>query len=111
MLHFALKTLLAALVIAFVSETVGRYPRLAALVLSLPLVTIFSFSWSWYKDRNLEAIAQVSHDSLFIIPLTLPFFAIFAYCGRFGLSFWSAMLMGLVTTALSVGAYTILFPK
>jgi hypothetical protein len=111
MLPFVLRTLLAALVIAFVSETIGRFPRLAALVLSLPLVTIFSFSWSWYKDRNLEAIAQVSHDSLFLIPLTLPFFVVFAFAGRFGLSFWGAMLMGVVTTALCVGGYTFLFPK
>ena len=47
MLYLAAKALLSGAIVATASEIAKRSPALGALILSLPLVSIFAFIWLW----------------------------------------------------------------
>lgn len=111
MLLFVLKIVIAAVVIAVVSTAAAKFPRIGALILSFPTVAIISFIVAWDKDKNLAEIASLSYETLTLILLTLPFFIVMGLSVRLNLSFWIAMLLGLLVSGLFIGAYMYLSTK
>ena len=95
MLAFAAKTLLSALVIAFCTWLAGRSPRLAGLIIALPLNTllVLLFTQAEYADpaRSVAlargVFAGVLVSLLFFVPFLL------AETLRFG--FWACYLIGI----------------
>ena len=88
------RAVIAAFVVVAVSEIAQRYPRVAALLLTLPLVSILAFLFTWQQEQNLSAISRLARESLVLVPLGLPFFIPLAFAERLGLSFWTAFLAG-----------------
>ena len=82
-----LKAIISAAVIVAVAEVAGRYPRLGALLLSLPLVSMLAFIMLWTKEGEVAPIAQLARETLVFVPLGLIFFIPFALSNRIGLSF------------------------
>ena len=91
--------------------SIRHSPRLAALLLTLPLVSILAFAASWSKDHDLRSISQMAKETLILVPLGLPFLLPLAFADRLGLSFWSAMLAGLVLALITIGAWLAYGPK
>ena len=75
------------------------------MVLTLPIVIPAVFVVMYLRDREIAPIAHLSRQTLMLIPLGLPFFIPMAMSQRWGLSFWSALAMGLVLVSASVSAY------
>jgi hypothetical protein len=65
--------LISAAVIVTVAEVSGRMPRLGALLLTLPLVSILAFIMTWNKEQELGTIAVLARETLVFVPLGLPF--------------------------------------
>lgn len=105
------KALIAVAVIVGVSEISQRFPRWGALLLTLPIVSILAFVMSWQKDHDLPAIARLARETLILVPLSLPFFVPLAFADRMGLSFWSAMAMGVVAASLTIGSWFVFGPR
>jgi hypothetical protein len=95
--------LIAAVIVASVTEVSKRFPRTGALLLTLPLVSILAFIMSWNKDRDLTAIARLAREMLVLVPLSLPFFVPLALCDKLGLSFWKALVLGIGMAGVTVG--------
>ena len=89
---FVIRTGIAALTIAIVSELSQKYPRWGALVLTLPVVSIIAFVMAWTQHHDLPAISKLAKDTLVLVPLGLPFFVPLAFANRLGLDFWPAFL-------------------
>jgi hypothetical protein len=111
MMNVILRIVIPAAIIFAVSEVSRRSPRLAALLLTLPLVSILAFAASWSKDHDLRSISQMAKETLILVPLGLPFFLPLAFADRLGLSFWSAMLAGLILASIAIGAWLAYGPK
>jgi hypothetical protein len=94
-----------AVIAVTVAELSKRYPRIGALILSLPLLSILAFLLSWFQHRDLPAVSRLARETLVLVPLGLPFFLPFAFADRLGLDFWSAMLSGIVLASLSIGIW------
>ena len=94
-------TLVAVIVVA-VAEVSKKSPRLGAVLLSLPTMSILAFLFSWFQHRDMPAVSRMAKDTLVLVPLGLPFFMPFAFANRFGWSFWACMIAGmlLATTAI-----------
>ena len=90
MLMFLVRTVIAALIIGVVSEIAHRTPRLGAVLLTLPVVSIIAILMTWFRDHDLKNMSQLSRETLILVPLGLPFFIPLAFADRFGLNFWSA---------------------
>lgn len=111
MMNVILRVVIPATIIFSVSELSRRSPRLAAFLLTLPLVSILAFAASWSKEHDLKSLSQMAKETLVLVPLGLPFFLPLAYADRLGLGFWSAMLAGLALASLTVGLWLMFGPK
>lgn len=93
---FFLRMFLAALIIASVTDLSGRWPRLGALLLTLPLTSILAFGFSWQANGDLKSLSIMARETLILVPLTLPFFAPLAFAEQWHLNFWAAIGLGLI---------------
>lgn len=106
-----LKAVISASVIVAVSEIAQRFPRLGALLLTLPLVSILAFIVTWSNKRDLAIISTLARETLILVPLGLPFFVPLALAGRLGWGFWPSMAAGTLLASLTIGAWFWLGPK
>jgi hypothetical protein len=105
MLQLIMKGLAAGFVVVVVSEIAMRFPRLAALILFVPIVVPLVFVAMYMKNPAVTPVSTLARQSLLLIPLSLPLFIPMAFAERWGLSFWMALWMGLALLAATIGSY------
>lgn len=108
---FLVRTLIAAVIIGVVSEIAHRSPRVGAVLLTLPVVSIIAILMTWFRDHDLKNLSQLSRETLILVPLGLPFFIPLAFADRFGLNFWTALGAGVTLATITIGAWIILGPS
>ena len=101
----------AGLIVIAVSLLSGRYPRLGALLLTLPIVSIVAFVATWTASHNLPALSRLSRETLILVPLGLPFFLPLAFADRVGLGFWPAIGWGVLLASATIGVWLWLGPS
>lgn len=111
MIWNGIRVVLVAITVVAVAELSKRYPRYGALLLSLPLVSILAFLLSWFQFRDLSTISRLSRETLVLVPLGLPFFVPFVFADRLGLTFWTALLAGVLLSSLTISCWMILGPR
>jgi hypothetical protein len=111
MMNLLLRIVIPVIIIFVVSDVSRRSPRLGALLLTLPLVSILAFAASWMKDHDLKSLSRMATETLILVPLGLPFFVPLAFADRLGLGFWSAMIAGMILASLTIGAWLAFGPK
>lgn len=84
---YAVKIFLSAFVILIATEVAKRSSGLAALILSLPLISILSYCWINYETHDTAKIADISYQSFWYVLPTLPMFLLLSYLLRNGHSF------------------------
>ena len=105
MFSLILKALISAAVIVAVAEVSGRVPRLGALLLTLPLISILAFIMTWNKEQEMGTITALARETMILVPLGLPFFVPFALANRTGLSFWPTFVIGVPLASLTIGTW------
>ena len=105
------RAIIAGLVVAGVSELADRFPRLGALLLTLPVISIVAFIATWNKNQDLNTISQLARETLILVPLGLPFFIPLAFSERIGLGFWSAFAAGILLASATIGLWFWLGPQ
>jgi hypothetical protein len=100
-----IKALTSAGIIVAVSEISPRFPRWGAVLLSLPIVSLLAFVWTWIDQANLSTISRLARETLVLVPLGLPFFIPLAFSERLHLGFWSALALGLGITTVTLGVW------
>lgn len=109
-LWIAARILLAAIVVVAVAEVSKRQPRYGAVLLSLPIVSMLSFLFSWFQHRDLPAISKLARETLMLVPLGLPFFVPFAFADRLGMSFWTCFATGATLGTVTIMTWFACFP-
>lgn len=110
MLMFLVRTLVAGLTVAAVAEIARRSPRLGAVLLTLPVVSILAFVMTWLHEEDLKSVARLARETLILVPLGLPFFVPLAFADHWRLGFWPALAAGLVLDVLTIGAWLLWGP-
>jgi hypothetical protein len=100
-----LRAAIAAAIIVGVSELSRRHPRIGALLLSLPIVSILAFGMAWLRHHDLPSISRMAKETLILVPLGLPIFVPLAFSRSGGLGFWSALALGILLAAAAIGVY------
>ncbi len=103
--QFIGKGLVAGFVVVSVAEVSRRFPRLGALILTLPIVIPAVFVLMYLRSRQLAPISRMSREILMLIPLGLPFFVPLALAEKWGWSFWTAFGGGIGLVTLTIGLY------
>ena len=111
MFSLIIRFIIPAMIILIVSELARRSPRLGALLLTLPLISILAFGAAWLKDHDLKNVSRLARETLILVPLGLPFFLPLAFAERLGLGFWAAMAVGFLLATSGIGVWFAYGPK
>jgi hypothetical protein len=94
------KTLISALIITMVSEVAKRSPAFAALIASLPLVSVLGMIWIYNETNDIPRIAAHSEATFWFVLPSLPMFLVLPLMLRHGMGFYLALALNCVMTAL-----------
>ena len=106
-----LKAIISGTIIALASELARRSPNLGGLIMSLPLISLLTFTWLWHETRNDELVAQLSDSIFWYFLPTLPMFVIFPLLLRAGHGFPMSLGLSVAATAFLYGAMMWLAPE
>ncbi len=98
MLYLAIKALLSGIIIALVSEIARRYAGFAALVASLPLISILGMIWLWRDTADPARLAAHAEATFWFVLPSLPMFLLIPLLLRQGTGFWTSLGAGCVLT-------------
>jgi hypothetical protein len=96
------KALLSGALIVAIAEIGKRLPTVAALVASLPLVSVLGMVLLWQARPDAENMAVHAEATFWYVLPSLPMFLLIPWLLRGGYSFWLALLAG---CALTVALY------
>lgn len=105
MLQLVAKALLSGALIAAISEIGKRLPTLAALVASLPLVSVLGMMLLWHARPDAENMAIHAEGTFWYVLPSLPMFLLMPWLLRHGYGFWLALVAG---CALTVALYLLM---
>jgi hypothetical protein len=106
-LFFLAKTVISGLLIAAISSLARAYPKWAALLTALPLITFLSLIWIYAQNKDLALLETYVRDVLIWLIPGIAFFISLIFLFRAKVPFlWS---MTLATFALTAGVW--LFQK
>ena len=94
------KTLLSAIIITLVSEIAKRSPAFAALIASLPLVSVLGMIWIYNETNDIPRIAAHSEATFWFVLPSLPMFLALPAMLRHGMGFYPALAINCAITAL-----------
>ncbi len=94
------KALLAGAMIAAISEIGRRLPAAAAIVASLPLVSVLGMIFLWHARPDAENMALHSAATFWYVLPSLPMFLLIPVLLRSGTNFWLALAAGCVLTVV-----------
>jgi len=107
---FLFKLLFTAIIIVIISEIAKHYDRLAALVASLPLVTLITLFWLYYENQPEEKIANHAYYTFWYVIPTLPMFVFFPWAIKvFG--FWITFILSIFLTIIIFFLYATILKR
>ena len=111
MLALIAKALLAGAMIAAIAELGRRLPTFAALVASLPLVSVLGMIFLWHARPDVENMARHSAATFWYVLPSLPMFLAIPVLLRHQVPFWLSLLLGCVLTVALYGLMRLLAPR
>jgi hypothetical protein len=96
----AARALLAGVMIAAISEIGRRLPATAALVASLPLVSVLGMIFLWHARPDAENMAVHAQATFWYVLPSLPMFLLIPALLRSGWPFWLSLAAGCVLTVV-----------
>jgi hypothetical protein len=94
------KLLVSATIIAVASELAKRVPAMAALIVSLPLLSILVMVWMQIETKDTARIATHAQATFWYVLPSLPMFLILPAMLRAQWSFWLALTACCAITAV-----------
>ena len=105
MLTLVVNGAVAGFIVVAVSEVARRSPRVADVILAVPLVVFAVYAVMYLRTPNLAPISRMARQMLILVPLSLPFFVPLAFADRLHLTFWPAFAIGLALVTVAVTTY------
>ena len=99
MLYTSAKLIITATLIVLISETSKRSTVLAALLASLPLVSILAMVWLYIDTQDVQKVAGLATNILWLFAPSLAFFITLPLLLKKGLGFYLSMGIAAIITA------------
>lgn len=94
------RAVLAGAMIAAISEIGKRLPAAAAIIASLPLVSVLGMIFLWHQRPDAANMARHAQATFWYVLPSLPMFLLIPVLLRAGTHFWLALAAGCVLTVL-----------
>jgi hypothetical protein len=111
MLYAILKVLISAIIIVAASELAKRDSWLAALLISLPMVSLLAIVLHYVESRDVEKIATLSTGIFWLVLPSLAFFSVLPWMLKAKISFWPSLVASLAIMFACYLILTILLKK
>ena len=98
--EFITRALLSGLIIALIALIGRKAPAAAALVASLPLISILGMIWLWRDTRNTVLLANHAEATFWYVLPSMPMFLLIPWMLRNGYGFWLALGAAVVMTLI-----------
>lgn len=110
-MYFIIKTVITALVIAGVSEIAKRWAPVAAILASLPLISILSMIWLYHDTHDTTKIIDLSNGIFWAVLPSLLFFIALPLLLKAGVKFGFAMVLASAVMFVGYTAYVAVMRK
>ena len=100
---FALKALLAGLIIAFSSWLAGHNPKVAGFIIALPMASLIAIAFVYFEHNNVEKTILYAKSILVAVPVSYLFFLPFFFTKQLNMNFW--MIYGTGILLLTLGFF------
>lgn len=104
-MFFLVKIVLSGALIAGVSSLAKTFPKWAALLTALPMITILSLIWIYIETRDLALLETYTRDVLIWVLPSLAFFVAAIYLFRARVGFVMTMVLATAAMGLAVLAF------
>ena len=105
---YVIKVVLSSIIIVSVSEIAKRVSWIAAIVASLPLVSILALIWLYIDTHDVQKVIALSNGIFWAVLPSLLFFAILPVLLRMGLNFPLALMVSMGTMFLGYSLYVLI---
>ena len=97
---FALKALLAGLIIAFSSWLAGQNPKIAGFIIALPMASLIAIAFVYFEHNSVEKTVLYAKSILVAVPVSYLFFLPFFFAKQLNMNFWMIYGSGILLLAL-----------
>ncbi len=97
---FILRAVVSGVIIALISVIGRKAPAAAALVASLPLISILGMIWLWRDTADRHILADHAEATFWYVLPSLPMFLLMPWMLRSGISFWLTLATGIIFTII-----------
>ena len=97
---FALKALLAGLIIAFSSWLADQNPRMAGFIIAIPMASLIAIAFVYFEHNSIEKTGLYAKSILVAVPVSYLFFLPFFFAKQFSMNFWMIYGSGILLLAL-----------
>jgi len=99
--QFIIKMIITSAIVVSVSEIAKKSTFVGSLIISWPITSLLVFFWIYYENKDIEKIAQMSFEILYLIIPSLVLFIIFPILLKKGLGFYTSIILSLIITSIS----------
>lgn len=98
MLYYIVKLLITSILIVAISEVGKRSSVLAAVLASIPLVSVLGMIWLYVDTRSVEKVAALAGSIFWLVLPSLLLFIALPILLRAGLNFVASLSVSIVLT-------------
>jgi len=110
-MQFAIKTIVSALIIAFVSTISKKYPTVGAITVSLPLTSMLALVWLFRETKDVGNVIKLSNSIIWIVIPSVVFFIALIFFLKKNINFYLSMAYSSAVMAAAYYLYTIILKK
>ncbi len=110
-MQYIIKIVLSALIIFWVSELGKRFAPIAAILASLPLVSILAMIWLYSETKDIQKIVDLSYNIFLAVIPSLLFFLILPLLLKNGFGFILSMFLSTISMFLIYSLYIFVLSK
>ena len=111
MIQYLLKVVVSVIVIVAVSELSKRETWWAALIASLPVVSVLSLIWLYADTGDTAKVSALAWSIFWLVLPSLALFIILPLLLQAGWGFWPSLFAACVATAALYGVEIWLLPQ
>jgi len=109
--QFLIKMLITSLIIVCATELSKRSSYIAAVLISLPTMSIISLSWLYVETKDIAQITKLSNEILWLVVPSLLFFVFLSRLLNSGFNYWLALAASSGGTAAAYYFYTLVLRR
>lgn len=101
MIYYILKITITVLLIMVISEVCKKNSLIAAILASLPIISIMAMVWLYIDTKDIEKISVLSTQIAWMVFPSLVFFISLPILLKNGLEFYVSLFTSMALTAVS----------